>query len=208
MPLLKVLQKKLDGTPESLSEKELRTLVVPILAAEGLLTHCDLSLGRKVELRFIPGIENPADVLTKPRDVSLLSELFSKGDSTPVLLECGAGATAGDASGVQSFVQSPATDVGESRFLSPGASQVGEINDSPAEGSDDGPPCGEGGKPLDEHGGGELGALDRATRTGYGLRPSSSLVAPDRLVYFVSEVIKAVMSALPGSFPSLVSDAE
>jgi hypothetical protein len=243
IPLLKVLQTKLAGRGETLSDKEMRSLVVPILAAEGLLTHCDYATGSKVQLKFIPGAENPADILTKPRDVLLLSKLVTLlGTGGASRLESdGSGEERGSQAGpgrqgegganpysmgegvIQGSivrrvpalgeaptgsieVENPGVDVeGEVDLDSSGDEVVGEVE---AEGV----PVGLGNErnglerimersqPVDGIGG--TGG-HRATRTGYGLRPSVVVRKPPRLAYIVAKAVGAVLEALeiPGSIP-------
>jgi hypothetical protein len=197
IPLLKVLQKKLAGTPESLSDKELRDLVVPILSAEGLLTHCGYALGNAVVLRFVSGVENPADVLTKPREVSLLSELVCRS---------GSGGTAVEVEGVSSPVR-PATE-GKLELESQGSmdeeQRKGDEDEERVvcESADAGAPVEIEMPQFSSEGASSVVTneepLRRDARTGYGLRPSSVLRAPDRLAFLVQQGVGALIELLRG----------
>jgi hypothetical protein len=75
LPELLLLQRKLTGSTEALSDKDLRAAVVPLMAARDLVADCSLTCGVPVSVVFIPGAVNPADILTKPRDVDSLASL-------------------------------------------------------------------------------------------------------------------------------------
>jgi hypothetical protein len=221
IPLLKTLQKKLDGTPESLTDKEMRGLVVPILAAEGLMTNYTLATGREIQLRFIPGIENPADILTKPRDVLLLAGMVTGLGSARCTLEAAANLGDCGSQGEERRIEGePAPIVvrvpalGEAVTGSIEVDNLGEelegdlgwvVDDVLARGQRNGleqilemaripQPEGEG-----------IGGDHRATRTGYGLRPTTVLREPQRLAFLVSKIVGATLEAMgwgsPGSNP-------
>jgi hypothetical protein len=77
LPELMLVQKRLAGSSvDVLSDKEVHALVVPMMATRGLISDCSRYLcASPINVEFIPGVNNPADVLTKPRDVESLSAL-------------------------------------------------------------------------------------------------------------------------------------
>jgi hypothetical protein len=75
LPELLLIQRKLAGSVEAMSDRDVRTVVVPLMAARDLLGDCSLAAGNPVSLSFIPGTQNPADVLTKPREVTALTRM-------------------------------------------------------------------------------------------------------------------------------------
>jgi hypothetical protein len=75
LPELLLLQRKLAGTAEAISDKDVRAAVVPLMAARDLVVDCSLACGVPTSVIFIPGSVNPADALTKPRDVASLASL-------------------------------------------------------------------------------------------------------------------------------------
>jgi hypothetical protein len=75
LPELLLLQRKLAGCADSISDKDVRAAVVPLMAARDLVADCALACGVPTSVIFIPGTVNPADVLTKSRDVQSLASL-------------------------------------------------------------------------------------------------------------------------------------
>jgi hypothetical protein len=222
VPVLQVIQKKMDGTTESMSDKELRDLVVPILALEGLVTHCGFAVGGSIGLKHVRGEVNPADVLTKPREVSLLSDLVTHKGSGLVIQR---GSTQ---PGFMIDLLDGLDTVSEHDGILGDNEHDGILGDNnvgfPDGGGEELPvmelPGLEGLPSVDElgsipgssgEGEGESindGSRSRSTRTGYGLRPSTAVRRPARLIFLAQGVLEMVTELLrgvpgvPGSVPT------
>jgi hypothetical protein len=77
LPELMLLKVRMAGSScKVMSDKDVHALVVPMMATRDLISDCSRYLcNSRMHLEFIPGVDNPADVFTKPRDVSCLSSL-------------------------------------------------------------------------------------------------------------------------------------
>jgi hypothetical protein len=226
-PMLKVIQKKMEGTEASISDKELTAIVTPLLAGRGFLQDYKLAVGGSVSLRFIKGVENPADVLTKPRDVMLLADLVDRVSMRlPTRLECVSNSAVGPLTGEREKVavyevhDESLESIDDFEVNENGEFVGGEVESSEEENGQSMP------HPADSNGYGanrarersdgnraamgeqermvdERKVANRTSRTPYGLRSADLLKQPDRLVFLLSNVVDILRGLMPGFGPDV-----